>query len=194
MKISTLQLTDLDRILNADLTFKISRGGRYIPLGDKWVTANQLASRIKTLAKRIDPEARTTLNRVIDNFIQLDNRGYDHLKTKIKNAKPLHAFMMMSYRCMKTLFSKRKYERHEMLRLLQTRSTSKINTIMHNRHAKVVMQHQLPLFQMKRFYAKVLETSDLNCKALNGYTQSGALYSYLTDLKQYQKLDPFQTT
>lgn len=47
-----------------------------------------------------------------------------------------------------------------------------------------------PIHLMRRFYMKVLETEDINSFRnfeLDGYTQSGALYSYLEDLKKYRE-------
>jgi hypothetical protein len=188
--LNNLKLNDLNSILNKDLEFKIKGGGRYVPIGDKWVTPDALATRITTLAKNLNPKDQKTLNHLVKIFIYIDKNNYTRLEHKIKKAKGLNATLLQGDRFFKTLLSRPKEQRHDMLQgLIKTsvkpaKESSAINLI----HQKVEKEHHLSELQLKRYYAKVLENSSFTAKSLDGYSPSGAIYSYLHNLKQYRKM------
>lgn len=175
------ELNDINDVLKSK-NVVVHRGGRYIQVEDSWVTPDSVASRIKTLSKNIQPKEEGLLKEVIDNYIDTDKEGYSKLDKKMHQAKLLDAATMKSARFFKTLFSRPQEKRHEMLRSIKT----PIETAIKNKDRQVEILNEKPDNQIKIYYAKVLETSDFTLKD-EGYTQSGALQSYLQDLKDYRK-------
>src|SRR5437763_1957298 len=100
--LNNLQINDLNKVVNKNLEFKIKGGGRYVPIGDKWVTPDALALRITTLAKDLNPKDQQKLNHLVRNFIYIDNKNYTQLENKIKNAKGLNATILKGDRFFKT--------------------------------------------------------------------------------------------
>lgn len=191
--LNSYQLKDLNDVFNGKVEFEIHGGGRYLRLGNNWVTANAVTSRIKALAKVRRPQDNDTFHNLIENVIAVDNRGYVALQAKIKSAKPFAAFVMKTKRCFKTFLSQSKFSRHKSLRSLLHKKTpveQKTERIIQQFHQHVEQEHRKPLHQMKRFYAKVLETTDLKSGVLDGYYQSEALLTYLKDLILFKQIAP----
>lgn len=193
--LKTCSLNELDRFLSNPPPMTIKNGGRYIEIREgKWVTANSVASRINALSKSIKPQDIEKFERVVNNFIVMDKRGYKKLEVVIEQADPKKAEKMITARFFKTLFSTSPEIRHAKLQaLVRTpppvkKTVSPIDNALNHAHGHVDRRNKEPLNQMKTFYAKVLETSNFRSKQLDGYTQSGALLSYLQDLKDYRKV------
>lgn len=183
--LSGYQLADLNTIFNSNIQFTIKNGGRYLPIGGKWVTADGVASRIKAIANTTQDKA--SLQQLVGNFTTADNLGYEALRIKIKNSKPFEALIMKICRFFKTLFSKTKEMRHEMLAGLPQRIVARQQAMIQMMHEDTMRRLELPLDRMKRFYAKVLETTDFSCKELEGYSPSKSILTYLNDLKLFRQ-------
>lgn len=204
--LKTCEIKELNKSLEVP-NIKIVRGGRYFAIGDKWVTSSALSSRIQNLAKTLEPKDQEEFNHLVDNFIKTDRQGYKLLKDKKIQKFPHSVLTVDVFRLFKTAFRAKKPENYEkLLSYKKNVPEEEIPTFLHTeedrklflkRH-KGIRRHQFePLMQLQRYYGRVLETNEKLVEPykhltrpdgfflLDGYTHSGALLFYLSDLDVY---------